>query len=88
MYTELAGQAEGRHAIHQAEIDCLGRAPLIGGDRIERHAEHFGRGRLVNVALLGEGAQQTDSSAGQVRHDAQLDLRVVRRDQRVAGGLR
>ena len=34
--------------------------------------------------VLGEGAQQA-CVAGQVRHDAQLDLRVVRRQQHMAG---
>jgi hypothetical protein len=38
----------------------------------------------VDVAVGGEGAQQA-FIARQVRHDAQLDLRIVGRQQQVAG---
>src|SRR5690606_3451341 len=31
IHTQRAGQTERAHAVHQAEVDCLGRAPLIGG---------------------------------------------------------
>ena len=81
---QLARQAKGRHAVDQPEVDRLGGAALIGGHLIERHAEDFRRGGLVNVAILGEGPQQA-FIAREVRHDAQFDLRVVGRQQAMAG---
>ena len=52
---------------------------------VERRAEHFGGGRLVDVLVAGEGAQQAFVPR-QVRHDAQLDLRIVGRQQHVPRG--
>ena len=43
-------------------------------------AEHLGGGHRVDVVALREGVQQ-ELLAGQVREDAQLDLRVVGRDE-------
>jgi hypothetical protein len=51
---------------------------------IERDPEHLGGGRLVDVLALGEGGQQP-LVTGEVGHDAQLDLGVVRRHQLVTG---
>ncbi len=80
---ELARQPEGGHAVDQAEVDRLGGAALLVGDVLGAVAEHLGRGGAVDVAVLGEGVQQP-GVARQVRHDPQLDLGVVRRDQPVA----
>src|SRR6185437_15340106 len=57
-HAELTRQAEGRHAVDEAEVDGLGRAALIGRDRLERQAEYLRGGRLMDVAILREGAQQ------------------------------
>ena len=55
---ELLGEAERAHAVDEAEVDRLGRAALVGGDLVERRAEHLGGGGLVDVLVAGEGAQQ------------------------------
>ena len=77
---ELPRQAKGRHAVNKSEVDRLGRAPLVRSDPIERSGKNFRCSRLVDIAILGEGGEQA-RIPGQVRHDAQLDLRIVRRDQ-------
>ncbi len=77
---ELPRQTEGRHAVDQTEVDGLGGAALLAAHLIERQTEHLRGGGAVNVAALGEGAQQR-GIAGQVRHDAQFDLRVIGRQQ-------
>ncbi len=56
---------------------------LVGGDLRERHAEDLRRGRLVHVPVFRECGEQA-FVARQVRHDPQLDLRVVGRQQHVA----
>ena len=71
--TDLLGQAECRHAVHQSEIDGLGCAPLVTVDRRQFDAEHFRGGGAVHILIVAEGAQQTFVFR-QVRHDAQLDL--------------
>mgnify|MGYP000500061675 CR=1 FL=1 len=40
---ELARQAEGRHAVDQAEVDRLGRAAVVGRDVVEFELEDLGR---------------------------------------------
>ncbi len=54
-------------------------------DLVQRSAEHFGGRGLVDVAVLGERLQQA-GVAGEVRHDPQFDLRIVRRDSTWPGG--
>src|SRR5690606_14202128 len=83
--TDRLGQAEGAHAVDQAEVDRLGTAPLVGGDLLQRYAEHLGGGGAVHVQTLAEGIEQA-LVLGQVRHDAQLDLRIVRGHDAVARG--
>ncbi len=79
---ELVGEAEGRDAVDDAEVDRLGAAAHFGGHVLHRHAEHFRRGHRVNVEPVREGLLQL-RDVGDMREDAQLDLRVIRRDQRV-----
>ena len=79
---ELAREPERRHSVDQSEVDGLRGTPLLGADLVRRHAEDLGSRRLVDVPVLGEGPQQA-LVPGEVRHDAQLDLRVVGRDQQV-----
>src|SRR5690606_23609918 len=57
---------------------------LLVGDLLQRYSEHLGGGGTVDIAAGGKGGEQA-LVAGQVRHDAQLDLRVVGRKQLVAG---
>ncbi len=80
---EVARQPERAHAVDEAEVDDLGVAALFGRDLQRRHTEDFGRGGAVHVLALAEGAQQA-FVLGQVGHDAQLDLRVVGRDDHAA----
>lgn len=46
---ELAREPERRHAVDEAEVDGLGRPPLIRGHLRERCAEDLRRGCLVDV---------------------------------------
>src|SRR5690606_6340614 len=76
---EVAGQPEGAHAVDQAEVDYLGDAPLVAVDGLRRRTEYFRRGGPMHIESLLEGRHQV-LVFRDVRHDAQLDLRVVRRD--------
>ncbi len=85
LQAEVACQAEGAHAVDQPEVDDLGHAALIAADFQRSDAENLSRGRAVNVFPGGERSEQT-RVLREVRHDAQLDLRVVaRRDQPALG---
>jgi hypothetical protein len=55
---ELAGEAEGAHAVDQAEVDALGDAALVGADFERRHAEDFAGRGAVHILALGEGFEQ------------------------------
>src|SRR5690606_8211817 len=83
---ELAREAEGRHPVDQAEIDRLRRAALIGRDVAERHAEDLRRGRAMDILARAAPREQAFID-GQVRHDLELDRRVVRGYEPVAGRL-
>jgi len=80
---ELLRQAECRHAVDEAEVDCLGRAAQVVSHGLRRHPEHLGGGGAVHVGAGGERLAQA-LVLRQVRHDAQLDLRVVGGEQRPA----
>src|SRR3546814_6148926 len=71
---------ERAHPVHQAEVDRLGSAALVGGHVLELEAEHFRGGGAVDVGTRRERRQQA-GVLGQVSHDPQLDLRVVAREQ-------
>src|SRR5690606_3776531 len=81
---ELTRQAERRHAVDQAEVDRLRGAALIGGGLVQRHAEDLGRGRAMDTLARGDRRAQA-LVPGQVRHEPELDLRVIRGDEPVAG---
>jgi len=66
------------HAVDQAKVDRLGTATLIRSDVAQFNLEHLGRRSGVHVQVVAEGIHQA-FVLGQVRHDPQLDLRVVRR---------
>jgi phosphoglycolate phosphatase len=74
---ELARQAERGHAVDQAEVDGLGGAPLLTADLLRRQTEDLGGGGAMDIFAGAEGGEQA-LVAGQMRHDAQLDLRIVR----------
>src|SRR5690606_36970964 len=73
---EIARQAPGAHAVHQAEVDGLGGPALFAIDLVGVQVEHLGGGGAVDVGAVGEGVQQL-FVAGQMGHDPQFDLRVV-----------
>ena len=80
---ELVGEAEGRDAVDDAEIDRLGAAAHLGRHALDRHAEHFRRGHGVDVEAVAERlAQRRD--VGDLGEQPQLDLRVVGGDELVA----
>lgn len=64
------------HAVNEAEVDGFGVAALFGRDVFGGGAEYFGGGAAVYVfAVLERGDE--GFVAGEVRHDAQLDLGIV-----------
>jgi hypothetical protein len=79
---QLFPKPERRHSVYQTEVDCLRRAAFIVGDGIRFDAEYFGSGRTMNVSVLRERCQQT-GVLRKMRHDPQLDLRVIRGKQPV-----
>ncbi len=69
----MFGEAEGAHAVDQAEVDGLGVAAFVVADVVEGFTPDFGGGGAVNIQVILEGVGEA-LVAGQVRHDAQLDL--------------
>ena len=81
---ELVGEAEGRDAVDDAEVDRLGAPPHQRVHALHRHAEHVGGGDGVDVVAAREGLLQ-GRNVGDMRQQAQLDLRIVGAEQLVAG---
>ena len=79
---ELRRQSERAHAVDQSEVHRLDVPALVRRDLADRHAEDLGRRRFVNVLSFGERFLQR-RIAGQMGHDPQLDLRIVRRNEHV-----
>ena len=81
---QLRGQAEGRDAVDDAEVDGLGAVAglLVHGGG--RHAEDLAGGEGVNVFVVLVGARQ-QRIAAEVSQQTQLDLRIIRREQLSAG---
>ena len=82
--TQLVGQAEGRDAVDDAEVDCLGAPPHHRVHALDRHAEHFARRHGMNVDAVGEGLLQL-RDIGHMGQHAQFDLAVVGADQLRSG---
>ena len=78
---ELAREPHGAHTVENAEIDDLGLRPLGLGDVFGRHAEEP-RGRGAVHVLSGAERLREHWIARQVRHETQLDLRVIKGDQK------
>ncbi|KKK79998.1 hypothetical protein LCGC14_2827890, partial [marine sediment metagenome] len=74
------GQPEPRLPVNDTEVHRLGPVALLGGDLIERNAEHLGRYDPVNVLIGGEGAQERLVTAEMTQH-AEFHLRIVRGEQ-------
>ena len=76
---ELRSKAECRHAVDQSEVDDFRVAALFAGNGHRIDSEDFRCSMPVHVFAGGECLQQS-FVLGQMRHDAQLDLGIVRRD--------
>ena len=81
---QLLSQAKRRHTVNKAEINCLGIASLISCHFIQRHAKHFGSGSAVHILTMTERIEQPCITR-KMRHDAQLNLRIVGRHQAITG---
>ena len=73
-------EGEGALAVDRAEVDGLGAGAHLGGHLGERHAEDDGRRLPVDVVALAERGGE-GGVAGEVRHEPELDLRIVRRHE-------
>ena len=79
------GQAEGRDAVHDAEVGRLGHAALFPRDFGNGDAEDFGGRGGMHVLSVAEGLRQVGVAA-QMGHDSQLYLGVIGRyDNSVRG---
>ena len=83
-HADVLGERERRLAVEQRVVDDLGPPPQLVPVEAAVGAEHLERGLVVDVVAAGEGRGQR-LVARQVRQHPQLDLRVVGRDQHVAG---
>ena len=81
---ELGGQAEGRDAVDDAEIDRLGLAPDHGIHALDGHAEDLARGQGMDVDTFPEGLLQ-GLDLGHMGGEAELDLGIIHREQLMAG---
>ena len=72
-------EAEGRDAVHNAEVRRLGPSTLLPRHFGQRNAVDLRRGGGMDVVSVAEGLHEV-SVLAEVRHDAELDLRVVRGD--------
>ena len=77
---EPLAQPEGRDAVDDAEIGRLGLASLVARHRIDRFAEEPRGRRGMDVLAVLECRDQR-LVAAQMRHQAQLDLTVIGRQQ-------
>ena len=77
------GEAEGREAVDDPVVDHLRLRARAGVELLGRDAEDRRGGRGVDVLAAAEDVLQ-HLLAGDVREHAQLDLRVVDREQHVA----
>ena len=73
-------QAVAADAVGDAEVDRLGHAAHVRRHLVQRHVEDGGGGGGVDVLVGLEGGDQGRVLA-EVGQDAQLDLRVVGREQ-------
>ncbi len=82
---QLSTETEGRHAVDETEVDGFRTATLLVAHLIQGNPENLRRRGPMNV-LSGLECLPQALVAGEVRHDPQLDLRVVGRQQTPAPG--
>ena len=82
---ELRGEAEGRDAVDDAEVDGLGAVARLLVELGDGDAEDLRGGEGVDVLAGAVGVEQ-ERVLREVGHEAQLDLRVVGGEEQVAGG--
>jgi hypothetical protein len=80
---DLLRMPERREPVHDAEIDGLGPAAVLGGDLFTRHAENLRRSERMNVFPGAVGLDQ-QLVFREVREQSQLDLRIVGFEQNVS----
>ena len=88
---ELLRETERAHAVDEPEIHRLDVATLFRRDFGQGNGEDLRRGRAMDVGAIAERAHER-GVARKMRHDPQLDLRIVgghdtmprRRDERLA----
>ena len=77
---EVLGEPERRDPVDDPEVDHLGHVALVLRELGALLAQHLGGRRRVDVLAARERLAEL-RLAGDVREDAQLDLRVVGREQ-------
>src|SRR5713101_3812099 len=77
---QLLREPEWGKAVNDAEVDGLGGAAVLRILRHWPHAENFLRRPRVDVFTVAESLDQ-HGVFRKMRHNAQLDLRIVRREQ-------
>ena len=82
-HADVLRQRERGFAVEQCVVDDLGAAPQFVLAETAVGAEHLERGAIVDVLAAAERLDQR-VLARQVREHAQLDLRVVGRDEHVS----
>jgi hypothetical protein len=70
---EVAGEAEARDAVDDAEVDRLGAAAQLGRHLVQGHAEHLGGGDGVDV-LRPRGRRLELGQVAMWARSLQLDL--------------
>src|SRR5581483_1350099 len=81
---ELRGEAEGRDAVDNAEVDGLGAGAGLFAHGGGVDFEDLGGGEGVDVFASAVGVEE-ERVLREVRHEAELDLRVVGGHEEVAG---
>ena len=77
-------EPEGRESVHDAEVHHLGAAAMLGLHHQRRNAEDLRGGEGVDVVAAAEGVDQ-QRVVGEMRQQAELDLRIVGGEQHAAG---
>ena len=83
-HADVLREREGADAVHDAEVDGLRVAALLGRHLGERHAEDLRGGDGVDVLAAQEGVLHR-LVPGDVREQAELYLAVVRVHEHAAG---